>query len=75
MKSWHYPSGLTSKVKELVTRNEHLDIAYPGDSVAITLEDEIDISRGDMIVRKDNVPTIRNEFESFLCWMNEKSLT
>lgn len=68
------PSGLTSKVKELVTRNEHLDIAYPGDSVAITLEDEIDISRGDMIVRKDNVPTIRNKFESFLCWMNEKEL-
>ena len=68
------PSGLTSKVKELVTRNGHLDIAYPGDSVAITLEDEIDISRGDMIVRKDNVPTIRNEFESFLCWMNEKEL-
>ena len=42
--------------------------------MAITLEDEIDISRGDMIVRKDNVPTIRNEFEAFLCWMNEKEL-
>lgn len=68
------PSGLTSKVKELVTRNENLDAAFPGDSVAITLEDEIDISRGDMIVRKDNVPTIRNEFEAFLCWMNEKEL-
>ncbi len=68
------PSGLTSKVKELVTRDGNLDIAYPRDSVAITLEDEIDISRGDMIVRKDNVPTIRNEFESFLCWMNEKEL-
>jgi bifunctional enzyme CysN/CysC len=68
------PSGLTSKVKELVTRDGNLDIAYPRDSIAITLEDEIDISRGDMIVRKDNVPTIRNEFESFLCWMNEKAL-
>jgi len=68
------PSGLTSKVKELVTRDGNLDIAYPRDSIAITLKDEIDISRGDMIVRKDNVPTIRNEFESFLCWMNEKKL-
>jgi len=68
------PSGLTSKVKELVTRDGNLDVAYPRDSIAITLEDEIDISRGDMIVRKGNVPTIRNEFESFLCWMNEKAL-
>lgn len=68
------PSGLTSKVKELVTRDGNLDSAYPRDSIAITLEDEIDISRGDMIVRRDNVPTIRNEFESFLCWMNEKAL-
>ena len=68
------PSGLTSKVKELVTMDGNLDVANARDSVAITIEDEIDISRGDMIVRKDNVPTIRNEFESFLCWMNEKPL-
>ncbi len=68
------PSGLTSKVKALVTRDGNLEIAYPRDSVTITIEDEIDISRGDMIVRKDNVPTIRNEFESYLCWMNEKAL-
>ncbi len=68
------PSGLTSTVKELVTLDGNLEVAYPRDSVTITIEDEIDISRGDMIVRKDNVPTIKNEFESFLCWMNEKSL-
>ncbi|MEO1023711.1 MAG: sulfate adenylyltransferase subunit CysN [Bacteroidota bacterium] len=68
------PSGISSKVKELVTRDGNLEIANPRDSVAITLEDEIDISRGDMIVRKDNVPTIRNEFEAFLCWMNEREL-
>ena len=68
------PSGLTSKVKELVTYDGNLDTAYTGDSVAITLEDEIDISRGDMIIRKDNVPTIRNEFEAVVCWMNEKGL-
>lgn len=68
------PSGLTSKVKELVTRDGNLEVAFPRDSVTITIEDEIDISRGDMIVRKDNIPTIRNEFESYLCWMNEKAL-
>lgn len=68
------PSGLTSKVKELVTRDGNLEAAYPGDSITITIEDEIDISRGDMIVRKDNVPTVRNEIEAVLCWMNEKEL-
>ncbi|SMO52638.1 sulfate adenylyltransferase subunit CysN [Gracilimonas mengyeensis] len=68
------PSGLTSKVKEVVTREGNLEIAYPGDSVTLTTEDEIDISRGDMIVRKDNVPTVRNNFEAYVCWMNEKPL-
>lgn len=68
------PSGLTSKVKEIVTRDENLEIAYPGDSVTLTIEDEIDISRGDMIVRKNNVPTVRNDFEAYVCWMNEKPM-
>lgn len=68
------PSGLTSKVKEIVTRDENLDIAYPGDSVTLTIEDEIDISRGDMIVRKNNVPTVSNDFEAYVCWMNEKEM-
>ncbi|MEX2605256.1 MAG: sulfate adenylyltransferase subunit CysN, partial [Gracilimonas sp.] len=68
------PSGLSSKIKEIVTRDENLDIAYPGDSVTLTIEDEIDISRGDMIVRKNNVPTVRNNFEAYVCWMNEKPM-
>lgn len=68
------PSGLSTKVKEIVTRNGNLEAAFTGDSVTLTMEDEIDISRGDMIVRKNNVPTIRNNFEAYLCWMNEKSL-
>jgi bifunctional enzyme CysN/CysC len=46
------PSKQKSKVKEIVTRNGNLDEAVPGDSVTLTIEDEIDISRGDMIVRK-----------------------
>lgn len=68
------PSGLSSKVKEIVTRDENLEIAYPGDSVTLTTEDEIDISRGDMIVRKNNVPQVSNSFEAYVCWMNEKDL-
>ncbi|MFD2531938.1 sulfate adenylyltransferase subunit CysN [Gracilimonas halophila] len=68
------PSGLSSRVKKIVTRDEDLDIAYPGESVTLTIEDEIDISRGDMIVRKDNVPTVRNDFEAYVCWMSEKPM-
>lgn len=68
------PSGLSSKVKEIVTRDGNLETAYPGDSITLTIEDEIDISRGDMIVRKSNVPTVSNNFEAYLCWMNEKHM-
>ncbi len=68
------PSGLTTKVKDIVTRDGNLEAAYAGDSITLTMEDEIDISRGDMIVRRNNVPTMRNEFEAYLCWMNEKAM-
>ena len=43
-------------------------------SVTIRLEDDIDISRGDMIVRENNVPSIGQNFDIMLCWMNEKKL-
>ena len=68
------PSGLTTKVKEIVTRDGNLEAAFTGDCITLTMEDEIDISRGDMIVRKNNVPTVRNEFEAYMCWMNEKAM-
>mgnify|MGYP001290208438 CR=1 FL=1 len=44
-------------------------------SVSITLQDEIDISRGDMIVKENNVPRIEQDFDIMICWMNEKKLT
>lgn len=68
------PSRIGSKVKEIVTRDGNLEEAMPGDSITITLEDEIDVSRGDMIVRKNNVPAVQSEFEAYLCWMNEDAL-
>lgn len=68
------PSRTVSKVKEIVTMDGNLKEALPGDSVTLTLEDEIDISRGDMIVRKKNIPNIGNEFEAYLCWMNEDQM-
>src|SRR4030065_312822 len=50
------PSGFTSSIKTSDFMNEHLDQAFPPQSVTITLEDDIDISRGDMIVIENNLP-------------------
>lgn len=69
------PSGFTSKIKSIVTMDGDLQEAFAPQSVTITLEDEIDISRGDMIVRENNVPSIEQEFDVMLCWMNEKKMT
>jgi len=68
------PSRMSSKIKDIVTFDGNLDEAMPGDSVTFTLEDEIDISRGDMIVRKNNIPNVSNDFEAYVCWMNEEPL-
>ena len=68
------PSKISSKIKEIVTHGGNLDEAFPGDSIVLTLEDEIDISRGDMIVRKNNVPKVTSSFEAYLCWMNEEAM-
>jgi bifunctional enzyme CysN/CysC len=69
------PSGNRSTIKELVTADGVLDEAKPGDSITMTLDDEIDISRGDMIVRKHNKPQRGTSFEAYLCWMNEEELS
>ncbi|MEX2345307.1 MAG: sulfate adenylyltransferase subunit CysN [Balneolaceae bacterium] len=68
------PSRLSSKIKEIVTLEGNLKEAFPGDSVVLTIEDEIDISRGDMIVRKNNIPKVTSSLEAYLCWMNEEAM-
>ncbi|MFN8261248.1 MAG: sulfate adenylyltransferase subunit CysN [Chitinophagales bacterium] len=68
------PSGFSSKIKSIVTMDGDLQEAFAPQSVTITLEDEIDISRGDMIVRENNLPQIEQEFDVMLCWMNEKKM-
>jgi sulfate adenylyltransferase subunit 1 len=68
------PSGFTSKIKSISTMDGELQEAFAPQSVTILLEDEIDISRGDMIVRENNVPKIEQEFDVMLCWMNEKKM-
>lgn len=68
------PSGKKSKVAAVVTYGAELAEAFAGDSVILTLEDEIDISRGDMIVRTRNLPQVANQLECTLCWMSEEPM-
>ena len=68
------PSGFTSKVKSIELNGESYEEAYAPMSVNITLEDEIDISRGDMIVRENNVPKIDQDLDVMICWMHQKPL-
>ena len=68
------PSGRTSKVKEIVTYDGNLQRAYAPQSVTLTLEDEIDISRGDMFVSDKAKPYVAKEFEAMLCWLSETPL-
>lgn len=68
------PSGKKSRVKSIVTYDGELDYAYPPMSVTLTLEDEIDVSRGEMLVHPDNVPVIGRNFEAMLVWMDEEKM-
>ena len=68
------PSRKKSKVKSITTYDGDLDEAFPPQGVTITLEDEIDISRGEMIVHPDNLPRIERHFEAMLVWMDEKPM-
>ncbi len=68
------PSGLTSAIKSIDTLNGSLDQAFTPMSVTLTLEDDIDISRGDMIVRDNKEPETGQEIDSMVCWLSEKPL-
>ncbi|PKN12512.1 MAG: adenylyl-sulfate kinase [Deltaproteobacteria bacterium HGW-Deltaproteobacteria-4] len=68
------PSGVTSRVKEIVVKSGSLERAGAGESVTLTLSDEVDVSRGDMIVAAVNPPQVSDQFEVRLLWMSEQSL-
>jgi len=68
------PSGKTSRVKSIVTYDGELDYAFPPQSVTLTLEDEIDVSRGEMLVHTDNLPIVDRNFEAMLVWMDEEPM-
>ena len=68
------PSGKGSKVKSIVTFDGELEQAGPGQAVTLTLEDEIDVSRGDLLVHADNQPLVTDSFEAMLVWMAEEPM-
>ena len=68
------PSGFTSKIKSIDTFDGEVAEAFSPMSVCMTLEDNIDISRGDMLVRENNKPTIEQDVDVMICWMNEKKI-
>jgi bifunctional enzyme CysN/CysC len=69
------PSRKTSRVKSIVTFDGEIDEAFAPQSVTLTLTDEIDVSRGDMLVRPDNVPQMADAFDATIVWMTEEPLT
>lgn len=65
------PSGFTSKIQEIHTMDGEVEEAFSPMSVTITLEDDIDVGRGDMIVREKNRPDVSQELDVMLCWFNK----
>lgn len=68
------PSGKKSHVKSIVTYDEELELAHAEMAITLTLEDEIDVSRGDMIVHSDNLPATDDSFDATVVWMTEQPL-
>src|SRR5437660_11943562 len=68
------PSGLTSKVAAIDTYDGPVDEAFPPMSVTVRLEDDIDISRGDMLCRPHNQPTVGQDIEAMACWLTDRPL-
>jgi len=68
------PSGFTSEIKSIDTMTGSMDEAFAPQSVVITLTDDLDISRGDMIVREGKMPESGQDLEMMICWLNEKPM-
>ena len=68
------PAGTRSTVESVTTLDGDLDEGRAGEAVVITLADEIDVSRGDMLVRSGNLPTVATGVEAMMCWMAEEPL-
>ena len=69
------PSGVTTKVKSIISGFNEIKTASLGESICITLADEVDVSRGDMIVAVDRPPEVADQFEAKLLWMSAIAMT
>jgi bifunctional enzyme CysN/CysC len=67
------PSGFTSTVKAIDTADGSLEEAFSPMSVTVTLTDDVDVSRGDMICRPHNQPTVGQDLDAMICWMSEQA--
>ncbi len=68
------PSRKRSRVSKIISYDGEMDYAFPPQSVTVTLQDEIDISRGDMLVHPNNVPRVERHFEAMVVWMDEQPM-
>ncbi len=68
------PAGRSTRIKSIESSTGPIPEAVAGDCVVLTIDDEIDISRGDMIVRRSNLPVIGTRFDALLCWMSDTAL-
>lgn len=68
------PAGLTSRIRSIEIGGKEVEEAFAPQSVVLQLEDDIDISRGDLIVSQDSKPRVEQELEVLLCWMDTKPL-
>ncbi|MDG2112166.1 MAG: sulfate adenylyltransferase subunit CysN [Actinomycetota bacterium] len=68
------PSGVSSIVDRIVTFDGDLDVAGPGRAVTVTLADEIDVSRGDLLVKKDDAPLRAHDIDAMVVWMAEDEM-
>jgi sulfate adenylyltransferase subunit 1 len=68
------PSGFTSTIKSIREGENVIEEAYPPMSIAIELEDDLDISRGDMIVKPNNQPEVNQDIDTMLCWFSPQPL-
>jgi sulfate adenylyltransferase subunit 1 len=68
------PSGFKSRIKAIHTQDQELNEAFAPQSVCLTLTDEIDISRGDMLVKANNPPKVEQDIEAMICWFSAKPM-
>ncbi|MGM0475199.1 MAG: sulfate adenylyltransferase subunit CysN [Bacteroidota bacterium] len=68
------PSRKTSRIRKIITYDDELEKAHTPQGITLILEDEIDVSRGDMIVHQDNIPKTERHFEAMLVWMEEQEM-